>query len=85
MERCAKLQSVVLLVHHRNGGSLPSIDLSLPLMHPVFQIDSLDLAEIVAAIEKEFGIYPFESANPPKTWGDICDRIEAAAEQKRAA
>ena len=61
----------VLLVHHRNGGTLEAIDASWRLLDPTLKIDSLDLAEILVAIEREAGLSPFEASPPPRTWGDV--------------
>ena len=66
-----KLESLLLTIHRRNGGQLQAIDFSLPLLHPSLQIDSLDLAEIMVAVEREFGVSPFEAPVPPKTWDCI--------------
>ena len=67
----AILQELVLVIHRRNGGTLNSLDLNLRLLDPSLKIDSLDLAEIMAAIEMRFGRSPFDDPNPPRTWGDI--------------
>jgi acyl carrier protein len=65
------LQELILAIHRRNGGELKHVDFSLRLLHPDLRLDSLDLAEIMAAIEKQFGKSPFEAAEAPKTWQDI--------------
>ncbi len=66
-----EIPGLVLAVHRRNGGKLASLDLGLRLLDPALAIDSLDLAEIMVAIERKFGVSPFESEEPPRTWGDI--------------
>ncbi len=71
------LSKWVLSINHRNGGNLERLDLALPLMDSSLLLDSLDLAEIMVAVEQKYGISPFESATPPKTWQDlagICQR-----------
>jgi acyl carrier protein len=65
------LQNVVLTVHRRNGGQLSDLDFSLPLLDQSLVLDSLDLAEIMAAIEHKFGKSPFDAPTPPRTWCDI--------------
>lgn len=60
----------VLAVHRRNGGTLPGLDVSLPILDPRLAIDSLDLAEIMACLEKEIGVSPFERGRP-KTWAEV--------------
>lgn len=66
-----EISVLVLAVHRRNGGNLASLDFGLRLLDPALAIDSLDLAEIMVAIEREFGVSPFDSEEPPRTWGDI--------------
>jgi hypothetical protein len=61
----------VLIVHRRNGGTLDAIDTSLRLLDPVLRIDSLDLAEILVALERDTGASPFDATPPPRTWGDV--------------
>jgi acyl carrier protein len=72
----AKIQSLALTVHRRNGGTLTALDSSLRLLDPVLGLDSLDLAEIMVAVEKECGVSPFEAATPPRTWSDIIDLVD---------
>ncbi|HOW67349.1 MAG TPA: hypothetical protein P5186_22845 [Candidatus Paceibacterota bacterium] len=66
-----RLEQMVLIVHHRNGGQLDRLDGEWRLLEPRLLLDSLDLAEIVAAIEKQWGISPFDAAVPPKTWREM--------------
>ena len=65
------LSNLILRIHRRNGGELDSVDYDLPLLHPSLRLDSLDLAEIMAAIENEFGRSPFDAPLQPRTWRDI--------------
>ena len=65
------IQAVILSIHHRNGGDLQKIDFDLPLLHPSLRLDSLDLAEVMVALEKEFGKSPFDASQTPRTWRDI--------------
>lgn len=69
------LERLVLAVHRRNGGTLENLDPALRLLDPKLRIDSLDLAEIMVAIERDHGASPFDSARPPRTWGDVSDWI----------
>jgi hypothetical protein len=71
------LQEIVLPVHRRNGGQLTELDFTLALLDPSLRLDSLDLAEIMAAIEHKCGKSPFDGATPPRTWRDISDFIGA--------
>jgi hypothetical protein len=66
-----RLSELVLSVHRRNGGSLTSLDTSLRLLDPVLRLDSLDLAEIMVAIERETGRSAFDAPTPPRTWDDL--------------
>lgn len=79
MSHQERISELVLALHRRNGGQLQSVDLSLPLLHPALALDSLDLAEIMAAIEKEFGASPFDSPQPPRTWRDVADFLDRPA------
>ena len=67
------IQSRVLAVHQRNGGSLDQLDWNMRLLDPVLLLDSLDLAEIMVDIERQHGRSPFDSQQPPKTWGNIVE------------
>lgn len=67
------LEDLILAIHHRNGGQLKSVDFSRPLLDPVFCLDSLDLAEIMAEIEKLCLKSPFDAPETPRTWQDIAD------------
>jgi hypothetical protein len=69
-----KISAIVLGIHHRNGGSLGLLDPDWPLLQPDLLLDSLDLAEIMAELEFEFGISPFERGTP-ETWGELMDLI----------
>ncbi|HOK77210.1 MAG TPA: hypothetical protein PLW35_05740 [Verrucomicrobiota bacterium] len=69
------LERLVLAVHRRNGGTLDNVDPGLRLLDPKLRIDSLDLAEIMVAIEREYGASPFDAARPPRTWGDVSEWI----------
>jgi acyl carrier protein len=64
----SKLEEMVLRIHRRNGGNLSVLDFSMRLLDPSLRLDSLDLAEIMVAVENDFGISPFDSPVPPKTW-----------------
>ena len=77
MSREKRINDLVLAIHHRNGGQMQSLDLSLPLLAPALSLDSLDLAEIMAAIEKEFGKSPFDSPEPPRTWRDVVTFLDS--------
>lgn len=54
-----EIKQLVLGIHQRNGGGLVDFDLGMPLMAPSLLIDSLDLAEIMVAIERKYGVSPF--------------------------
>ncbi len=65
------IESLVLSIHRRNGGSLTRLDFKMRLMDPLLELDSLDLAEIMAGIEKAFGRSPFDAPRPPRTWDEL--------------
>lgn len=73
------LEAIVLAVHRRNGGQLASLDLGLRLLDPVLLLDSLDLAEIVVAFQKQTGASPFDSPHPPRTWAELAASIAPPA------
>ncbi|MBK9137239.1 MAG: acyl carrier protein [Verrucomicrobia bacterium] len=68
---------LVLTVHRRNGGQLQELDTNLRLLDPSLRLDSLDLAEIMVAIERETGQSPFDLAVPPRTWEDVLRMVES--------
>jgi hypothetical protein len=80
-----RVAQFVLLVHRRNGGTLEAVDGSLRLLDPRLGIDSLDLAEIMVAIERETGASPFDVPQPPRTWGDVAVWFQSVGRQKPAA
>ena len=71
------LREIVLSVHRRNGGDLTEFNFALSLLDPSLRLDSLDLAEIMAAIEHRFGKSPFDGPVPPRTWREIADFLES--------
>lgn len=66
----ARVACTVLAVHRRNGGTLTALDVSLPILDPRLGLDSLDLAEIMACLEKETGVSPFERGRP-RIWAEV--------------
>lgn len=66
-----EVEAMVLVVHRRNGGARQSLDFSMRLLDPELRLDSLDLAEIMAVVERRFGRTPFDGAVPPSTWGEV--------------
>jgi len=78
-----RLADMVLAVHRRNGGSLDALDFSLRLLDPTLKLDSLDLAEIMVAVEREFGVSPFDAPSPPQTWGELRSLISVGDSRRR--
>jgi len=72
------IQRLILGIHHRNGGELNEVDFSRPLLDRSFRMDSLDLAEIMAAVEKEYGRSPFDAPEPPRSWREIAEFLDGA-------
>jgi acyl carrier protein len=66
-----EIESLVLAVHWRNGGKLSELDWNWRLLEPALGIDSLDLAEIVVALERRFQVSLFDLPKPPRTWADV--------------
>ncbi len=48
-------------------------DRSLALGDESIGLDSMDLAEVVARIQKDYGITLFEDGYDVRTWGDVID------------
>lgn len=75
-EAFRKVEQWVLEIHRRNGGDLNQIDFDRPLLASELMLDSLDLAEIVVMVEREYHCSPFDSVTPPKTWRDLVTEID---------
>ena len=69
------IEAVVMAIHRRNGGRRKRLNPEMRLLDPALGLDSLDLAEIVVALEKRFGVSPFNVPAPPRTWGDAARLI----------
>ena len=59
----------------RNGRQSHLNDLDAPLLSVEVGINSLDLAEIVLALETEYGVSPFEGTERIETWIDVIDIV----------
>ncbi|MFO1496827.1 MAG: acyl carrier protein [Verrucomicrobiota bacterium] len=66
-----EIEALVLTVHRRNGGKVTILDWNWRLLDAALGLDSLDLAEVVAGIERRFGISLFDQPSPPHTWEDV--------------
>jgi acyl carrier protein len=82
MEAHERIIELVLTVHRRNGGALERIEPGWRLLEPALRIDSLDLAEIMVAVEREFGCSPFDAPRPPRTWDDVSAAVTAARQAR---
>ena len=71
----SEIESLVLALHRRNGGKLAQLDWDWRLLEPALGIDSLDLAEIVVALERRFRVSLFDLPSPPRTWNDVLRAI----------
>lgn len=69
----AFVQEALFAIHRRNGGTLVELNWHWRLLEPELGLDSLDLAEIVIAVERQYGIRLFDAPDPPQTWGDVVD------------
>lgn len=67
------IQSLVVELHQRQGGGegQPELDFQSHLNDERWRVDSMDLAEIVARIHRDFGVLVFEQASTPVYWADI--------------
>lgn len=77
MEHRSLIESAVLAVHRRNGGLVAHLDFSLRLLDPTLQLDSMDLAEIVAELERRSGWSPMDNVVRPVTWGEFAALLES--------
>lgn len=83
-EQIAKrLEAIVLGVHRRNSGKLEALPWQRQLLAPELGLDSLDLAEIIAAVEREWSISPFDEPHPPRTWQELLDLIVRSEAAKK--
>ena len=55
-------------------------DRALALGNDYIGMDSMDLAEVVARIQKDFRITLFEDGYEVRTWGDVIDVLESQKE-----
>lgn len=78
-----RVSTWVLGIHRRNGGELEALDWRWRLLEPRLRLDSLDLAEVMASVEKEFGVSPFERG-APGTWGEVVAAVRAGVTAHRA-
>ena len=79
-----RIENLVLSIHRRNGGVLSSLNLDLGLLDKSLLIDSLDLAEIMVAVEREFNCNPFSVPEAPRTWRDLIHLIEQVNLQEKS-
>lgn len=63
-------------IHQRNGGGPLEMDWKSKFLSGGLVLDSLDLAEIVVLVEREFSVKPFENSRPPRTWEDFLKAVE---------
>lgn len=71
------LEDLVIRIHRRNSGLERVLDLSEPILSGKYQVDSMDLAEIVATIQKDFGLTLFEDNKFPRVWGDVVEILDS--------
>ncbi len=74
-----------MIVHRRNGGTLDRVDPAWRLLEPSLRIDSLDLAEIMVAVERESGCSPFDAPKPPRTWAELADTVADGMRRRAGA
>jgi acyl carrier protein len=77
------IAGLVLAVHRRNGGRLLELDLQLRLLDPALGLDSLDLAEIMAGVERRFGVSVFDGETVPVIWADVVRAVRQAETRNR--
>lgn len=81
-EAVRRLEGLVLAVHRRHGGVLDAVPWEAPLLGGPVGLDSLDLAEVMVAVERELGVEPFAVADPPRTWAEVRAVVEGRWRQE---
>ena len=76
-----RLESIVMKIHFRNGGGPVDMDWTSRLLSGALILDSLDLAEVVVRVEKEFGVKPFDGERPPRTWMELLEVVEGLKQE----
>lgn len=76
----AFLERLVLAIDRRNGGTATSLHLESRFLDPRLQLDSLDLAEVFAQVEREFKVNVFDSDYLPRTWNELISRLGTPAD-----
>ena len=67
-----RLEEVCFSIHERNGGvRFKPFPWDERFLSGTLNLDSLDLAEVFAVLEIEFGLKPFERKAVPSTWIEI--------------
>lgn len=78
-----EIEAWVLGIHRRNGGCLDRLEVQWRLLEPVLRLDSLDLAEVMVLVERRWGFSPFDGPIPPRTWGELVERVEKGKRVER--
>lgn len=65
------IAAMVMELHQRNQGTLKTLDFQMRLQEDGLLVDSMDLAEMVARIHRDFGVLIFEQSRLPTTWADV--------------
>ncbi len=71
------VEELVIAIHRRNGGSAVRLDFDSGFLSPRLKLDSLDLAEVFAQVERDYHVSPFDSDKPPRTWGELVKQLAA--------
>lgn len=79
-----EIEALVMAIHRRNGGTMERLDFGLRLLARELRLDSLDLAEIMAGLERRHGRTPFEGGKTPSTWEDVAQLMSGAGENGSA-
>jgi hypothetical protein len=78
MDARKRIELLVVALNRRNGGDLSGLDFSLRLLDARIGLDSLDLAEVLVDLEREYGQTPFDRPQPPRTWDELAQILEAS-------
>ena len=78
MDARKRIELLVVALNRRNGGDLSGLDFSFRLLDARIGLDSLDLAEVLVDLEREYGQTPFDRPKPPRTWDELAQILEAS-------
>ena len=74
-----EVKRIVERIHRRNGGAEVDFDFDQAMLGSKHQIDSLDLAEVIATLEDRTGRSLDDGHEFPRTWRDLVNGFQSRA------